>query len=58
VTLPSHSSSNYFPSNTIANFKSKLVKPIELQPDKWEAGLVELSYPKGYKNFFYSIQFG
>ena len=45
VTLPSDSSSYYFPSNIIANFKTKLATPIELQPEKWEVGLVEISYP-------------
>jgi hypothetical protein len=43
VTLPSD-----FPHNTIANVKTKLATPIELEHDKWEVGLVELSYPKGY----------
>ena len=52
VTLPSDSSGYYFPSNTIANQKTKLATPIELQPDKWEVGLVEISYPKEYKNLF------
>ena len=52
VTLPADSSGYYFPSNTIANFKTKLATPIELQPDKWEVGLVEIYYPKGYKKLF------
>ena len=49
VTLPSDSSEHYFPQNTIANFKTKLATPIELEPHRWEVGLVEISYPKGYK---------
>ena len=49
VVLPSDSSANYFPQNTIANFRTKLASPIELEPNKWEVGLVEISYPKGYK---------
>ena len=52
VTLPSDSSGYYFPSNTIANFKAKLATPIQLKPDKWEVGLVEISYPKGCKILF------
>ena len=49
VTLPSDSSANFFPDNTIASFRTKLATPIELEPDKWEVGLVEISYPRGYK---------
>ena len=56
VTLPSDSSGYYIPCNTIANFKTKLATPIELQPDKC-VGLVEISYPKGTRSVFYSIQF-
>jgi hypothetical protein len=52
LTLPSDSSGYYFPCNTIDNFKTKLSTPIELEPDKWEDGLVEISYPKGYKKLF------
>ena len=46
VTLPLDSSGNYSPSNRIANFKTKLATPIELEPNKWDVGLVEISYPK------------
>jgi hypothetical protein len=49
VVLPSDSSGNYFPLNTIANFRTKLASPIELENSRWEVGLVEISYPKGYK---------
>ena len=48
VTLPS-GSSGYYPANTIANFTTKLATPLELQHNKWEVGLVEISYPNGYK---------
>ena len=51
LTLPSDSS-GYFPRNTISNFKTKLATPIEFEPDKWEVGLVDISYPKGYKTLF------
>jgi hypothetical protein len=47
VTLPSDSSADYFPNNTIANFTTKLTMPIELKHDDWEVGLVEISYPTG-----------
>ena len=49
VVLPSDSSNFYFPRNTISNFRTKLATPIEIEPDKWEVGLIEISYPKGYK---------
>jgi len=49
VTLPSDSSGSYFPANTIADFRTKLATPIELEHDKWEVGLVEISYTKKYK---------
>ena len=50
VTLPSESSGYYFP-NTIANFTIKLATPIQLWPDQWEVGLVEISYPRGFKKY-------
>jgi hypothetical protein len=46
VTLPLDSSGYFFPHNTIANFRTKLATLIELKPDKWEVGLVEISYPR------------
>jgi hypothetical protein len=49
VVLPSDSSAYYFPRNTFSNFRTKLDTPVELEPDKWEVGLVEISYPKSYK---------
>ena len=45
VTLPSDSS-GYLPNNTIANFTTILATPIQLRPDHWEVGLVEISYPR------------
>jgi hypothetical protein len=49
VTLPSDSSCYYFPANTKTDFRTKLATPLELEHDKWEVGLVKISYPKGYK---------
>ena len=49
VTLQSDSSSYYFPANTIADLRTKLATPLELKHGKWEVGLIEISYPKGYK---------
>jgi len=51
VTLQSDSS-GYYPANTMANFTTKLATPVELQHNKWEVGLVEISYPSGYKKRF------
>jgi len=50
VTLPSGSSGYYFPANTVSDFRTKLAIPLDLEHDKWEFGLVEISYPKGYEN--------
>ena len=51
VTLPSDSSGYYFPSNTIADFRTKLATPLELEHSNWEVGIIEISYPKGYKKW-------
>jgi hypothetical protein len=48
-TLLSDSSGCYFNWNTVANFRTKLAALTENNPDKWEVGLVEISYPRGYK---------
>jgi len=45
VTLPSYSSGSLFLANTI----SDMATTFELEHDKLEVGLVEISYPKGYK---------
>jgi len=50
VTLPSDSSNYFFPANTIADFRTKLATPLELEHNKWAVGLVEIFYPKAYKN--------
>jgi len=52
VTLPSDNSASYFPAITIVDFRTKLATPLELEHDKWEVGLIEISYPKGYKKRF------
>jgi hypothetical protein len=48
VTLPSDSSGYYFLRNKISNLRIILATPIELEPDKWEVGLVEIPYLKGH----------
>ena len=57
VTLSSESSGYYYPANTIANFKTTIATPLELQHNKWEVGLVEISYSNGYKNVSDTIQY-
>jgi hypothetical protein len=52
VTLPSDSSGLYYPNNAIANYTSKLASSHELEPNKWEIGLVNVSYRNGYKKGF------
>jgi hypothetical protein len=52
VTLPSDSSGLHYPNNTIANYTTKLASPLELEANKWEVGLVNISYPHGYKKRF------
>jgi hypothetical protein len=55
VTLHSDSSSLYYPTNAIANYTTKLAVPLELEANKWEVGVVNISYPNGYKNDFGTI---
>ena len=49
LTLPSDSSKEYFPDNTVTEFKVKLPKVIELQ-GMYEVGLAEISYPNNWNN--------
>ena len=44
VILPSNSSMDYFPDNTLSNFKVKLSKALRLT-GKYEVALVEIIYP-------------
>jgi len=39
-------------SNTIATFGTKLDTPLEVKPNTWEVGQVEISPPKCYKEIF------
>ena len=43
-TLPSNSSMEYFPNDTLASFQTKPAQPIELTGD-WEVALYENQYP-------------
>lgn len=49
LTLPSNSSMEYFPNNTLTNFTTKLHNEVELKDD-WEMGLAEIIFPKKLLN--------
>ena len=49
LTLPSDSSMDYFPDNTLTEFRVKLPHTIHLSGD-WEVGLAEISYPVNWSN--------
>ena len=57
VIFPLDSSGYYFADNIIADFRTKLTTPLKLEQAKWEFGLIEISYPKGYKNGPCTIHF-
>ena len=44
VTLSSNASSDVYPTNTLASFRTYLPTTIELD-GKWEVGLTEITYP-------------
>ena len=49
MTLPSKSSMDYYPSNTIANYITKLPQPFDLSGE-WEVGLSEIQYLLSWYN--------
>ena len=49
MTLPSNSSSSYYPDSSMSDFLVKLDSAIELQ-DRWEVGLTEIVFPKSWNN--------
>jgi len=53
VTFQSESSCYHFSANTIGEFRTKLATPLELEHDKWEVGLVEITYPILYKKRYF-----
>ncbi len=63
LTLPSNSSMNYYPQNTVAQYTTKLNSLIELDGE-WEVGLTEISFPFEIENtlegecYFYLSQIG
>ena len=49
LTLPSNSSMDYYPENTVAQYRTKLISTIELDGE-WEVGLTEISIPSNVHN--------
>jgi hypothetical protein len=49
LTLPSNSSFDYFPDNTLTHYMTKLPETISLDGE-WEVGLVEFQYPHTWYN--------
>jgi len=49
VTLPSNSSTECYPDNTVARYTAKLADKIEIEGD-WEVGLAEISIPAVVEN--------
>ena len=47
LTLPSNSSEQYFPNNTLTDFTTKLASTIELTSE-WEVGLAEIMFPRSW----------
>jgi len=63
LTLPSNSSMDYYPQNTVAQYTTKLNSLVELDGE-WEVGLTEISFPFEIANalegacYFYLSQLG
>lgn len=49
LTLPSNSSMDYYPQNTVANYITHLSRPVQLS-GAWEVSLVELHYPCSFSS--------
>jgi hypothetical protein len=49
LTLPSNSSMDYFPNNTLASFTTRLPEMLDLD-GSWEIGLAEIQYPHSWYN--------
>jgi hypothetical protein len=50
LTLPSNSSSKFYPSNTLANYLTRLQAPISLVGE-WEVALTELIFPRSWYTY-------
>src|SRR5688572_10976103 len=47
LTLPSNSSQEFFPDNTLTEFTTKLPSTIGLT-NEWEVGLAEITFPRSW----------
>jgi hypothetical protein len=50
LTLPSNSSKNVFPENSLHTFQVQLRKTLPTSQGKWEVGLCEIQFPKSWYN--------
>ncbi len=50
VTLPSNSSEAFYGRQSPSKYITKLATPISLDPELWEVGLAELTYPATWPN--------
>lgn len=50
LTLPSNSSSQFFPENTLTHYFTKLPHSVDLTGGQWEVGLAEIQYPHTWYN--------
>lgn len=50
VTLPSNSSFQYYGTQSMSNYKTKLAKDLQLNVGEWEVGLAEFIYPLSWNN--------
>lgn len=50
LTLPSDSSMDLYPDNTLSTFRTHLNPAVSLKHDEWEVGVASLSFPKEWYN--------
>lgn len=50
ITLPSNSSMDYYPNNTLTNYRTRLEKTLDLSQGEWEVGLWEIQYPHNWQS--------
>ena len=50
LTLPSNSSKKFYGKQHPSNYKTKLDHVVSLDPELWEVGLAQISYPKSWPN--------
>jgi hypothetical protein len=56
IDLPSDSSIEYYPENTLSRYTTRLAHTVELKhEDNWHVGIVELSYPYGFDTLESSV---